>query len=161
MLAFAGMQAAGSISQGMAANAAGQAQQTIYNAQAIAERDAAAAEAAKIGRRTEQARGAAKAALAGAGVTLDSATSLDIGQDITQRGAEDARMTLLTGERRARELVAQGDSARRSGRNALFQSVLRAGSSVAQGWAMSGSSSDIVRNNADGTGVTRDGRRIF
>lgn len=159
LLAFAGLQAAGSIGQGMAANAAGQGQQAIYNAQAIAERDAAAAEAEKFGRRTQGARSTARAALAGSGVMVDSGTALTIDQDIAQRGFEDARMALLTGERRARELQYQGQSARRAGRGALVQSVFRAGSQVAQGWAMSGS--DIVGNNADGTGISRDGRRLY
>lgn len=137
MLAFAGVQAAGSLMQGYSARSAGRAQQTVLDAQAVAEMDAAQAEADKIGRRTRSARGAARTALAGAGVQVDSATAMDIDEDITQRGSEDARMALLTGQRRASELRFQGRMARIQGNAGFAQSFLQAGSQIGQGWAMS------------------------
>lgn len=136
-MAFSMMQAAGQVQQGMAAREAGRAQRMIYEAQGEAERDAATAEADRIARRTRQARSSARAAAAGAGVSVDSEVTLDIDQDIAQRGAEDAHAYLLTGERRARQLNFEGRAAQRAGRQALTNSVLQAGSTVAQGWTAS------------------------
>ena len=127
-------QGVGTIVQGYGAMQAGNAQRGLANAQAIAEQDAAAAEADLIRGRTRRAQGSARAALAASGVSLDSATALDIGQDIGQRGEQDALMALLSGDRRARELRAQGSIAAAQGRARMGSSVIAAGSQVGQGW---------------------------
>jgi len=132
--AMAVMQGVGTVAQGYGAMQAGNAQRALADAQAIAEQDAAAAEAEKIRTRTKRAQGAARAAIASSGVSLDSATALDIGQDIGQRGEQDALMTLLSGERRARELRAQGAMSAAQGRGRMVSSVLTAGQQIGQGW---------------------------
>jgi len=134
MLIMAGTQAAGSLVQGYSSMQAGRAQSQISEAQAVAERDAAQQQADKLRLKTRRAAGAARAAYAGAGVAVDSATVLDATQDIEQRGFEDAYMALLTGERRARELRFQGRMARLAGQQAMAASVLRAGGQLAGGW---------------------------
>lgn len=134
-MAILGMQAAGSVMQGLSAYQAGRSQAAISEAQAVAERDAAQQQADRLREKTRRAVGSARAAYAGAGVAVDSTTVLDATQDIQARGNTDAYMALLTGERRAREARFQGRMARAAGTQALGASLLRAGATIARGWS--------------------------
>lgn len=128
---MAGAQAGSALAGGFAGMQAGNTQGMVLDAQAQAERDAAKAQAAEVRRQIGQARGGARAALAGAGVDVSHGTATVIDQDITRRGEQEALMTLLTGERRARETEFAGAQARAIGRSALAQSVVSAAGTVA------------------------------
>lgn len=130
---MAGAQAASTLAGGFAQMQAANAQGDLLRAQGAAERDAAKAQAAEVRRQLGQARGAARAALAGAGVDVSHGTAATIDEEIARRGEQEALMTLLTGERRAREAEIAGAQARAVGRSALAQSVVGAAGSMLQG----------------------------
>ncbi len=130
---MAAAQAGSALAGGYAQMQAGSAQADVLNAQAAAERDAAKQRAAEVRRQISQARGSARAALAGAGVDVTQGTPLAIDQDIARRGEQEALMTLLTGERRAREAQFAADQARAVGRSALAQSVVGAVGAMSRG----------------------------
>lgn len=119
-------QSTGTALQGYSAQQAGRAQGVVLSAQAIAERDAANAAASKVRETTARTAASARATSAASGVDVGSGSALDAQRDILQRGLSDAEMTLLTGERRARDLEFGGQNARAEG-NAAFQSALMRG----------------------------------
>jgi hypothetical protein len=131
--ALTAAQIGGSLMQGYSSMQAGRAQRRLADAQAVAELDTATAQAEDIRRKTRSTRGAARAALAGAGVAVDAGSALDIDQDIAMRGFSDAEMALLTGQRRARQLRYEGRLAQIEGRQAIGASLLQAGSQLGQG----------------------------
>lgn len=139
-------QGASALAGGYAQQQAGRAQADLMQGQAAAERDVAKAEAEKIRRVTRNTQGAARAALAGAGVDVSRGTPLTIDEDIARRGAEDEYMMLLTGERRARDLQFAGRQARRAGNSALAQSVVGAVGNYAMARWRGGSSQRQVNN---------------
>jgi hypothetical protein len=141
MTAMTAVSAGGQLMQGYGAYSAGKSADRIAQGEAAALRDQAAQEAEKITTAGNRQRGEARTTLAGSGVAVDAGTALTIDEDIARRTAEDARMTLLTGERQARQVRYEGQMARIEGRQALTGSVLQAGSTVVNGWSKKGGAS--------------------
>lgn len=131
MMALA--QGGSALAGGFAQMQAGGAQGMVLDAQAQAERDAAKAQAAQVRQQTGQARGAARAALAGAGVDVASGTAQRIDEDVARRGEQDALMLLLSGDRRAREAQFAAQQARAVGRSAMSQAVIGATGAMSRG----------------------------
>ena len=135
MLAIsAGVSAAGALAQGVAAKRAGDAQAARDEMAARQQQDAAGAEADRIRRAGERAKGAARAQLAASGIQVDTGSALLIDEDIGRRVEDDAFNTLLTGSRQAGAYRLSAAQSRASGRNALTASALGAVSTGIQGW---------------------------
>lgn len=119
-----GLSLLGGIGGAMASNAAGQAQQAIYNEQAGQELENAKRQAGLIRKMGRAQIGATKNATVKAGLDVNSTASQDMVDYVDSTAEQDAMMTLLTGERRARSLRNQGSIAAAEGRNGAMQSVL-------------------------------------
>lgn len=126
MSALSVAQIGGTLAGGFAERSAYRAKADVLEGEAAARLDAAKAEAEKFRRLTGNARGAATAAYAGAGVDVSSDTPLRVDQDIVQRGTRDEYMALLTGQRQARELRFDARMKRAAGNMAMGESVLKA-----------------------------------
>ena len=126
------MQAAGTLGQGLAALAYGNAQKEMAKTDAASERAAAADQAAVIMRATMRQKSAARAATAASGAKID-AFSLMNEQDILQAGETDAAMTILSGERRARTHLIGGKAAQAAGINAMGTSLFGTANQM-KGW---------------------------
>lgn len=126
--------AAGQIKGGMDARRMGKAQRALANQQADEELDSARAEAEIIRRNAESARGGAVAGQAASGVRVGEGSALDAERKVAQVGEQDALMTILTGERRARALRAGGALQAKAGSNALTSSILGAGGTLLGGF---------------------------
>lgn len=127
------MQVGSSLLQGSAANNAAKSQAASLNYEAMAERDAANAQAEKILRATRRERGAARAAIAASGTALDE-FALRNEQDIQALGEADVAMSILSGERRGRQTEQQAAQVRQAGRNTMTASLLRGAGQYATGW---------------------------
>lgn len=104
-------------------------------ANAAAERGAAAVRADKIRKMGRMQRSSARAALAASGANVGEGTALVIDQQIGRDAEEDALTEIMTGGRRADALNTQAELSRISGRNARSASYLgAAGSAFATGY---------------------------
>lgn len=129
-MTFAAVQAVGSISQGMSARKAANAQAAQYELQAATERDNAEAEAEKIRREGGTARGQTLSALAGAGVTVGQGSALDAERQVVDDYTSDEYMAILTGSRRASAMQETARQTRKAGRDAMRSSLINAGTSL-------------------------------
>lgn len=120
----------GQIKSGLDSRKMGKAQQALSNQQADEEIDSARGEAEVIRRNTETARGSAVAGQAASGVKVGEGSALEVERQILRLGEQDALMTILTGERRARALRAGGALQAKAGSNALTNSLLGAGGTL-------------------------------
>ena len=117
----------GAIQQGRAVQQASESdaqQAEIYAAEA---RDEAQQEAADIRKGGRIVASASRAAFAGSGVRLDVGGTPDVVEkQIVEDSEEDAAMSILTGERRARSARQQAELSRSSARNASRSAFLSA-----------------------------------
>lgn len=125
----------GAIAQGNAQKQAKDAQALEYDIQAAQSKQAAQEEAKRIRAAGEKTAGAARAALAGAGVVADQGTAVNINQDIYQKSESDAYNTLLTGDNRASSYGRSAGMARAAGNDAQSASLLSAATSAANAYA--------------------------
>lgn len=146
-MAFAAVQAVGSIQQGNAAKAAADSQASQMDYQAALARDQGQAEAQQARRDGERTRGALVGSVAASGVTVGHGSAGMAEQDVVANAEHDAYMSILTGERQGRSAEAQAAETRRAGRAAkqagyfgAATSLLSAGARGAQaaGWGKYG-----------------------
>lgn len=109
------MSASGQVEQGQANRDAGFAQGEQLDLEAAQVRQAAKEQADKIRRAGGVARSAARAAYAGSGVSVDVGTPTTVDESIGQDAESDAYAAILSGNRQAKNLNFQADSARRQG----------------------------------------------
>lgn len=134
MLAATAIQAYGQIQQSQEVQAWGNYQARQAQADADAERGAAAVYADKIRKAGDAERGRQRAALAASGASLDSASADTIDRDIVSAYEEDALVSMFSGENRARSREAEGQSARLAGRRANRNALLSAAATGLSGW---------------------------
>lgn len=127
------LQAVGNVATGFSRLAQGDAQRSLARADAMYERDAARQQAEMILKAGRREQGAARAATAASGVRLDEFSDIPV-DEIRSAAAQDAAMTMLSGNRRARSLEFSGDAAGRAGRAGMTESLFRAGSVAYTGW---------------------------
>lgn len=130
-----GLAAAGTIYEGNAKKQAQDAQALGDDIQAAQEIEASKQEAIRIRRAGEKTAGAARAALAASGISVDSGTAININEDITQGAELDAFNTILTGKRKADAFQRSASQARAVGQNAVSASILSAAASGAKSYA--------------------------
>lgn len=110
-------------------------------ADAAAERGAAAVRASKIRKAGVQAQSEVKAGYGGSGIDVNSGTPLAVGEKLERNIGEDAIAQLLTGERKAAQLKQQAVLDRSSAAGAITSSRLAATRSLLGGVAASMDSS--------------------
>ncbi len=128
-----GLMMTGQVLGGLSRNAQGSAQADLAEADALYEIDAAQQQAEKIQRAARRERGAARAATGASGARIDE-FALEPETEIDALAGEDAAMSILSGERRARSLRFSGAAAKRAGRNDLTASLFRAAGTGFDGW---------------------------
>ena len=124
MAISAGVSVAGQLAQGQAQKQAKDAQALEYDIQAEQAKVDAEQEAKRIRAAGEKTAGAARAALAGAGINVDMGSAVNINEDIYRNSESDAFNTLLTGSNRAASYgrsasQARGARARRLARHRI------------------------------------------
>lgn len=135
LIATVAISAGGAAYSAVQSKKAADEQEDMLNEQARQEREAATAEAGKIGDRARRLMGSQRTALAASGVQLDDSGSGDILVDETQRLAEqDALAVLQEGSNRAGLLNMEARSAGRRGTAALVSGAFNVASSVASGY---------------------------
>lgn len=136
--------AAGTLMQGMAANSAAKAQAAAANQNArIAEAQARDAidrggqEELRLRRQMAQLQGAQRSMLAASGVDVDSGSALDVQDASMREGEQDAAAIRFNAARegwghqvQAVNYRNEASAARAAGRNALFGSIVGAGTSL-------------------------------
>ena len=132
-----GVSVLGQVYQGQVTKQANDAKAQELNVAAEQSKVSAAEEAKRIRKAGEKTAGAARAALAGAGITVDQGSAVNINEDIYRNSESDALNTLLTGSNQATSYNRQAGMARAAGNDAVGSSILgsltTAGSSYA-GW---------------------------
>jgi hypothetical protein len=134
MALSAGINMAGQLKQGRAQKKAAEIDAQQLDTRAVQEREAALQEAQSIRKAGRRTQGAARAQMAASGIDVNSGSAVDIDQEIAATSEQDARMTLLTGKRRADASNFAADQSRARGKNARTASVLGAVSTGLQGW---------------------------
>jgi hypothetical protein len=129
-IAFAGVQAFGTISQGRTAKYNADTEAEALEAQAAMARDDAQGQAARIRRDGAQARGQALGAIAASGVKVGEGSTLDAERQVMTDYTQDEYLAILTGERQARGLNTEASNRRRAGRDAMRSSYFSAGTSL-------------------------------
>lgn len=129
------LSAGSALYSGQQANEQGKFAEAQANADADAAKAAGRVEAGRIRAITDRQRASARAALAGAGVSVDMGTAADVQKDIVQAGEQDAMTAILNGKNSATRLQAEGAGMRRQGQQAMVGSVLSAGGAIASGAA--------------------------
>lgn len=127
------LQLGGQLAGGIARMAEGDAQASLYEADAMRERDAATEQAAKIQRAARRQKGAARAATAASGARIDE-FSVGVEDEIEQLGAQDAAMTILGGNRRGSTLEMAGKMQRNSARGDASASLFTSGAQAYTNW---------------------------
>jgi hypothetical protein len=130
-----GISVAGQVAQGQAKKEAGDAQAREFQIAADQNAVAAQQEAARIRKAGEKTAGAARAALAGAGIVVDQGSAVNINEDIYRNSETDAYNTLLTGERQSGSLMRKASQSSAEGNNSLTASLLSSGVTGAEGYA--------------------------
>ncbi len=128
-----GLMMGGQALGGLSRSLAGSAQADLAEADALYEIDAAAQQAQKIQRAARRQKGTARAATAASGARIDE-FALAPETEIDALANEDAAMTILSGERRARALRFSGQAAKRAGRNEMTASLFSAGAQGYSNW---------------------------
>lgn len=108
-------------------------QQDRYDQEAANEKDAAKAHAEMIAAAVRKEKGAARAAMAASGTTLDEFSTINT-DDIERMGASDEAMTLLSGARRARSLEYAGDAAYDAAKFEAIGGMMRSGGNAYGNW---------------------------
>lgn len=134
-LVAAGMQAASSISAGVAAAEAGYTQKALDEVDARANLAAAQYNALQVRRARRATQGSARAAYAASGVKVDTGTAGAVVNDIAARGEQDVYQTLLEGGQVAERLRQRGAQAADIGKQQQTASLINAGSALASGYA--------------------------
>lgn len=127
------MMMGGTVLGGFSRKAQGDAQASLAEADARYELDAAAQQAEKIQRAARREKGAARAATAASGARIDE-FAMGAEKEIGVLSEQDAAMTILTGQRRARSLRYSGEAAKRAGRSEFAGSLFRAAAVGYGGW---------------------------
>lgn len=130
--------AAAAVMQGVQAHQMANAQEQVSKNQAAYAEDNARAAADKIRKAGRAQVGAATAALAASGVKLGEGTPLEIKDEITKGAEEDALVEILNGRRVASVKSSEASMYDSAGRNAMTNSVLKAGSQMYSGWQGAG-----------------------
>ena len=146
MAISAGVSVAGQLAQGQAQKQAKDAQALEYDIQAEQAKVDAEQEAKRIRAAGEKTAGAARAALAGAGINVDMGSAVNINEDIYRNSESDAFNTLLTGSNRAASYGRSASQARGAGKDAVNSSLLSAATTAGNAYA--GWKSTQVPNNA-------------
>lgn len=128
--AMAAVQIAGSLQQGRDAQRSANAEADSLDYQGALERANAEAQARRIRREGEAARGQTLGAIAASGVKVGEGSALDAERQVMQDYEQDAYVALLDGNRAARSLSMSADNARLSGRAARRASYFNAGASL-------------------------------
>jgi hypothetical protein len=131
----AGLSIMGQIKQGKAQKKAANTQARGQDLAAAQNQEAAKQEAGNIRKAGKRQAGASRAALAGAGIVVDSGSGININEDIYRGSESDAYNTLLTGERQASSLNRSASQSRAAGDNAVTGSLLGAASTAARSYA--------------------------
>ncbi len=131
-----GVSVAGQIAQGQAQKQAKDQQASEYELQAAQAKVDAEQEAKRIRAAGEKTAGAARTALAGAGIAVDSGSAFNINEDIYRNSESDAFNTLLTGSNKATSYSRSASQARAAGNDAVMGSLL--GSAATAGSAYAG-----------------------
>jgi hypothetical protein len=129
-LVMAGMQVAGQVQQGRAANSAAQGQADELERQAAAERQMAERDAAMVRRAGGEARGRTLGALAVSGVKVGEGSALDVERQVMEDYSRDEYIQILNGEIRGRALEFEAGQTRSRGRDARRASYMQAGTSL-------------------------------
>jgi len=126
MAVSTGISVIGQLQQGQAQKQAKDAQAAEYDLQAQQEKVAAEQEAKRIRAAGEKTAGAARTALAGSGIVVDSGSGVNINEDIYAKSESDAYNTLLTGSNRVNSYGRSASMARAAGNDAVSGSLMSA-----------------------------------
>jgi hypothetical protein len=118
---------------GFASMEQGKTQNVLAQVDAAYERDGATQQAERILRAARSQKGAARAATGASGARMDE-FSLGPEQEIDMLANQDAAMTILTGNRRARTMEMSGRVAERAGANKFTASLFSAGNQGYSNW---------------------------
>jgi hypothetical protein len=129
-VAMAGVQVAGSISQGNASRRAAEEQAGWDEYQAKVSRAEAEAQASRIRRAGRVARGETLSALVASGVKVGEGTALEAERQVMTDYETDAAMAILSGERAAVSSEVQASTRRKAGRDAQRAGYINAGTSL-------------------------------
>jgi hypothetical protein len=129
-MTIAGVQAFSQIQQGRQAGQRADEQGRQLDRQAAVEADNAQAEASRIRRAGDTARGQTVGAYAASGVKVGEGSALEAERQVMQDYEQDAYMAILTGQRRAGALQEEAASVRRAGRDARRAGYISAGTSL-------------------------------
>lgn len=161
MAISAGVSVAGQLAQGQAQKQAKDAQALEYDIQAAQAKVDAEQEAKRIRAAGEKTAGAARAALAGAGINVDMGSAVNINEDIYRNSESDAFNTLLTGSNRAASYGRSASQARGAGKDAESASLLSAATTAANaygGWKSSQVQPNAFADRAGAIGSGSGGR---
>jgi hypothetical protein len=141
LIAGSALSAGSSINAGQNALNAGYRQRALNDVDARAEIAQSMESVKRLRRQKTSVQSSANAALAGAGVDINSKTAQLIQEDVANRAADDIYQTLISGQRRANRIRQQGVAAASQGEDAATAGYLNAGasalgaySSLAKGW---------------------------
>lgn len=155
-LTLAAVSAAGSISQGNAASRQANQQADVQQYQAAVERDNAEAEAVRIRRAGEAARGQTVSAIAASGVQIGQGSALDAERQVMTDYSTDEYIAILTGERRGRAFEQQADQTRAAGRDAKRAGYFNAATSLLSAGAAGARASGGWKGTNNAPVVNRD-----
>lgn len=120
--------------------AAGETNQLLANEQAGQEMQTAKINAGLIRKMGKSQVGVTKSAAVKAGLDVNSTAVGDMANVVESSAENDAMMALLTGERRSRAIINQGEVAKATGNNAAQASILGGASSAIKTYSEMGSS---------------------
>lgn len=161
MAISAGVSVAGQLAQGQAQKQAKDAQALEYDIQAAQAKVDAEQEAKRIRAAGEKTAGAARAALAGAGINVDMGSAVNINEDIYRNSESDAFNTLLTGSNRAASYGRSASQARGAGKDAESASLLSSATTAANaysGWKSTQAPANAFADRAGAIGSGSGGR---
>lgn len=118
---------------GVAQLAHGKVQEEMAKTDAAFVRDTASQDAQKILRAGQREKGAARAATAASGTRVDE-FSMGVEREIDSLAEQDAAMTILTGNRKAKSMEFGGKMARNAGVAGLGEGLFSAGNTAYRGW---------------------------
>lgn len=127
------LSAGGAVHQAQQTRKAAKEQEALAILEAKQERSAAEIYAERIRRQRRAAQGEAKAALAAAGVRVDSGTALDIDAEIAADSAMDAYLTILGGVNNAGRITRQSRINTRAANQQAAAGYLNAAGSLLSG----------------------------
>lgn len=150
--------AAGTAVSALGQYSGGKSAKKAANAEADSTIAEARLQATKIRRLAREYRGAAKSDYAASGVVVDEGSPLEAEREITRRSEEDALLTIVGAERRARSLRKQGKAYAQAGTLGAFGSALQGGASIAAGgWRKAAGGSGGGSIGGFGAGGTPNG----